>query len=234
MGSARDGDLAGVITWHPRCAVVGRMWSPPTRRYRRTVSQFPSPQRPSVASTVVRAGLSAIPFVGGPLEVLVSDTIERRQARVMETGELARETVGDDDAFVKRLQEDPVLADMLVEASETASRTALSAKRRAMGRVVGNAVRDDALIEEGQLLLAALRDLEAPHFLLLARIEAGEQQNLAAVPLPEPVRSGLVRHGAVETVGTYGGGQAVTGLTSFGRRLLDLVRAEDLDRVLHG
>ncbi len=137
----------------------------------------------------MRAGLSAIPYVGGPLEVLVSDPIERRQARVRETGEVARETVGDDDAFVKRLQEDPVLADMLVEAAEAASRTDLSAKRRAMGRVVGNAVRDDALIEEGQLLLAALRDLEAPHFVLLARIEAGEHQDVAAVPLPEPVRS---------------------------------------------
>src|SRR5687768_10745432 len=65
----------------------------------------PGDRAPSVASTIVRAGIASIPVVGGPLEIIISDTIERRRARVAETGEAARSHVGDDELLLRRLNE---------------------------------------------------------------------------------------------------------------------------------
>lgn len=177
---------------------------------------------PPWTSTALRAGIAGIPFVGSSLEVLVTDTIARRQARVTETGASARDFVGDDETFVARLKADERLSVMLVEASETACGTRLRAKRIAMGRVVGQAIRDDALIEESQLLFLALRDLDAPHFRLLAEIEGVEDIEEFGL-VQEPMRSALMRHGVVESVVNYGGGIVVAGVSDFGRRLLAFV-----------
>ena len=96
-----------------------------------------------------------------------------------------------------------------------------------MGRVVGRAVLDDAQVERGQLLIAALADLDAPHFRLLAELgRAEDSQSAAAIPVPEPLRAALIRHGVVEAGPSWSGNIIVTGVSDFGRELLSYVRDE--------
>jgi hypothetical protein len=101
-----------------------------------------------------------------------------------------------------------------------------------MGRVVGRAARDDATIDDGQLMLRVLINLDAPEFHVLGRIADvdGDQDAVRAVAdeAPQPIVSALIAYGVVETVGTFDGGLAVVGLTSFGRSLLAMLNDGDI------
>jgi hypothetical protein len=117
---------------------------------------------PSWTETVVKAGLAAAPFVGGPLATLVDDMATRHWARVTEFAQVTIETIGDPEALVIALQQTERVADMFFQGAIAASTTSDERKRRAMGLVVGQAAAgDDVRIEESQLLLDALRDLDA-------------------------------------------------------------------------
>lgn len=161
---------------------------------------------------------------------IAQTVVELRKDRVLELGELVRAAVADDDRLATRLREDERLADMLVRAAETARYTSARAKRAAMGRVVAAAITDRAQVDRSQLLLAALIDLDAPHFALLAKLaegkRAGDEGQPVAVPTPEPLKAALIRHGLVTTTITWGGGLAVTGISEFGDELLQYVRNE--------
>lgn len=183
--------------------------------------------------TIVKAGLAAVPVIGGPLEVLVADVAARDRARVTEVGMTAVEAAGSPEVLLDAVQRDERVGDMLVMSAFAASQTSVEGKRRAMGRVVGRAARDDAAIDESQLMLRVLIDLDTPEFNVLARIAVvGGDQDAArsiAEGAPLPVASALIRNGLVETVGTLGGGLAVVGVTPFGRSLLDFVNEGDVE-----
>ena len=102
--------------------------------------------------TIVRAGLAAVPVIGGPLEVLVSDVAARDRDRVTEVGMTAIDAAGSPKVLLESVQRDERVADMLLMAAFAASQTSVEGKRRAMGRVVRRAARDDAAIDESQLI----------------------------------------------------------------------------------
>src|SRR5690349_4077713 len=113
-------------------------------------------------------------------------------------GEAAREAAGDDERFIRRLREDERLPDMLVQAGDAASRTSWEAKRMTMGWVLGQAVHDDADIDDYAALLSALSALEAVHFRLLAQIEVNvPMPPFAGHTIPEPYSSQLIAQGVV-------------------------------------
>jgi hypothetical protein len=190
---------------------------------------------PTLIETVVKAGLAAVPVIGGSLATVVGDTLERRRDRVSEFGEAAVEALGSPEALLERLHAVERVSDLFVDGAVAASSTSMQAKRLAMGRVVARAASDDAEVELMQLVMSALADLDAPHFAILAKIAEGGQENLDWARLvtdaaPDPVVAALVRHGTVATVGTFDGGLVVSGLTSFGRLLLDYVSDSDPTR----
>ncbi len=125
---------------------------------------------------------------------------------------------------------------LFFEAVEAASSTGLEDKRRLLGRVVGAAVLDDAKVEEGQLLVQALRELDAPHLRGLEAVRrvcdsqqpaevTGDSRQAhqlackqAGESLPDPGKGALVRTGTlfVDT----GVMSPPTEVTRFGRALL--------------
>lgn len=200
---------------------------PDERASEASASVARAPSAPGWPETLVKAGLAAIPIIGGVLETVVGDVAERRRERVTELGRHAVDEAGGPEALIDGVRRDERVADMLVSAAFAATESAVEEKRRAMGRAVGQAARDDAAIDESQILLRVLLDLDAPEFHILGEIAPldGEPDDVRAAVdgVPTPVVSALIRNGVVETVGTYDGGQAVTGLTPFGRMLVALV-----------
>jgi hypothetical protein len=187
---------------------------------------------PSWSETIVKSGLSAVPLVGGVLATIVSDVSARHRGRVTEYAKEVIAAVGNDDLVVQRLRTNEELTDIFTVGAIAASRSSLENKRRAMARVVSEAIRDDAKIDLSGLLMPALADLDRPHFAVLSRIAAGgsdeKAARAAADTAPDPVVAGLIRWGAVKTVGTFDGGLAVTGVTPFGERLLSYVETQEL------
>jgi hypothetical protein len=133
---------------------------------------------------------------------------------------------------------------LVIEALEHASRTPLAAKRRLLAKVVAQASLDTAQIDESQLLVAALKELEAPHVRALERLrqlhtdpraqQIREEQGhrSKAVPAdewdePSPVVAALLRTGCVYELRAFvGGGVAGYYTTEFGRKLLDALMYE--------
>jgi hypothetical protein len=159
------------------------------------------PERPSLPETLVRAGLSLVPGIGGALAELVTYTQELDRHRVAEMANETRELVGDDEKFLSALRHDNRLLDILRDAADAAGRTEWQAKRRAMGRVLGQAVLDDAQVDELAIMLVALQALEPIHYRYLAQLELAPEapfQNLEEDHLvPEPYRSHLLAAGVV-------------------------------------
>jgi uncharacterized protein related to proFAR isomerase len=185
---------------------------------------------PSWAETVVKAGLSAVPVVGGPLATLVDDIAARHRDRVTEFADAAIEGVGGPEEMMEALRKSERVADMFFEAAVASSATAHAQKRKAMAAVVAQAATDDARVDESQLLMDALVDLDAPQFAVLGQIDGvGDDEDEVrrlADAAPEPVVAGLNRHGLLTQVGTYGGGYAVTSISRFGRDLLAYLRED--------
>lgn len=183
------------------------------------------PEGMSWGEAAFLAAVAAVPAIGGTLVVLLQKTIEDDRRRIADVANSAREVVDDDERFVRRLQDDERLRDMLREALEAGARTSVEAKRIAMGRVLGQAVKDDAQIDDSAAMLQALAALENPHFALLARIRTfadSAGQLGGGFGVPEPYKSALIAEGlvtvSIQTIRPTG--LAVTGLTDFGRRLL--------------
>ena len=185
---------------------------------------------PSVPAALVRAGLSLVPVVGSALAELYSLSRDLDRQRVQQMGEAAQDAAGDDERLIRRLGEDERLLDMLALASEAAQRTSWKAKRVAMGRVLGQAMQDDADIDEDAALLAALAALEAVHFRLLKgmAVKPPQPPPLAEAVISEPYRSQLIAQGTLElgASGTWEPHLRVSGVTAFGHRLLEWVEQD--------
>lgn len=196
---------------------------------------------PTRGESLVRAAVRLVPVIGESLGICIDDAIARRRRWGHEAAEAMAVEVGNDQLLIDRLQDDR-LALLLLEAVEAAARSALEEKRRLLGRVVGRAVLDDAQVDEAQLVVAALRGLDAPHIRALERLARAarhssgwddlaqqEAVSKASDAEPEPVRAALLAHGAVYGATGYGGSWlGVVRVTDFGMRLLkDLHRAAD-------
>ena len=156
-----------------------------------------------------QGGSCAHPGVGGAIETVVADVAARRRERAREMAESAAREAGGADALLDAVGRNERVADLFLAAGSAAQRTALAWKRRAMGRVVGRAATDDALVDDSELLFRALSDLDGPEFGLLSRMasDQGGQDEVRALAdaAPQPVVSALVRNGVVDTVGTFDG-----------------------------
>ena len=164
------------------------------------------------------AAVAAIPGIGGSLVVLLQKTMEDDRRRVADVVNAGREVVDDDARFVRRIGEDERLRDMLKEALEAGVRSSNEAKRIAMGKVLGQAVSDDAQIDDDAAMVHALASLDSPHFALMAKM--GEA--MTRDTLPEPYRSALVAQGVVSVsiAAMVAGNQTFIVVNEFGRRLL--------------
>ena len=195
-------------------------------------------------------GLSLVPVVGGALQIIWEDVRAHHQARLARTIEEVAEATGLDE-LRRRLGEDPEVEALFLQGLDVATRTGLEAKRRLMARVIAAAVLDDARVEEGQLLVFALRDLDAPHVRALARLweaQAGADPgpsailaerkevisnavSAAAAREPGPVIVALHRVDAVRATGLTIGGVGTGEVTEFGQLLLEDLRAADKDHL---
>jgi len=165
--------------------------------------------------------------------------MERSRRNVAETGAAAIEEAGDAELFLERVGQDERLAYMLLNAAEAAERTSLGEKRRLLGRVVGRAAKDPALIDESELLTAALRDLDVPHLQALAELEEAFRTNRGTLKTliakevmdryPAPIAAALRRHGLVNEVTTMDYAGLFDELTDFGRLLLQDLRRASAD-----
>ena len=205
------------------------------------------PSVPTVQDTgaaVVASLVSKVPVLGDALAIVVNDAYKRRMAVAEQTALDIAQQSGGADRLATRLAGDPQLEVLFLEAVEAATRTGLEDKRRLLSRVVGAAVLDDAKVEDGQLLVQALRELDAPHVrgLEMVRRVTDEPQpedvtgdsrqarqracKAAGESLPDPVRAALVRTGTLFL--DSGVMSLPTHVTGFGRALpADLRAAAD-------
>ena len=155
----------------------------------------------AIVPWVVAPGpFSALASAAQAAGVLITDIRERNQQAAIQ---VAEESIGDlaPEEFLQRLVHDERLTVLFNKAVRAALETPTEAKRRAMGRVVGAALTDDAEIDQSVLMLEALIDLEAPHFATLAKINAAEtfgKGAAAATKAGDAVEAGLRRHGLIQ------------------------------------
>jgi len=184
-------------------------------------------EKPSVVDAITRAALGSVPIIGPALVEAYGYTLEELRRRTRQVGEAIAAECDDAELFLQRLRADPRLATMLVSAVEAGKRSSREYKRIAMGRVVGQAFMDDAVIDDHAALLTALEDLEAPHFRYMANLEKAVPGT--AFDLPNPYFSTLDRNGLVSVIVENGSAYAPSvrrpaGLTSFGATMLQWVR----------
>jgi len=166
-------------------------------------------ESPTWAATAARATLAAIPYAGGTLQVLYEDVRARRAAAAGETIASIVAITGE-PALAQRMAVDPVVEALFVNALDSAIRTGLESKRRLLAKAVANAVLDEALVDESQLLAGVLAELDVPHVRALKAM-ADEWNTVLALPaeaterpgswgqsqvfrnLPEPLKAALVR-----------------------------------------
>jgi len=177
-------------------------------------------ERPSILESVTRAALGSVPVFGPAFVEAYAYTLEELRWRTRQVGEAIAAECDDPALMLQRLRSDPRLATMLVSAVEAGKRSSREYKRIAMGRVVGQAFMDDAVIDDHAALLAALEDLEAPHFRLIAELEVATRETMPN--LKEPYFSTLRSNGLTSSV--LGENGRPGGLSEFGATMLQWVR----------
>lgn len=195
--------------------------------------------------TEVQGGF-AIGFPAGfPITAQLQGQLTRRyRARA---DDFTSQITAPPETLQRRLEGSERLDALLVAAAQAAAVTADQGKRRLLGRLINQAVLDDAETDNAELMVGILRQIDGPHVRALEAIrraelaaeEAGEVEPVAEgaerpiVPRieeagrrqPHPVRRLLDSLGLVDSAATYGGGPLITGTSQFGRELLDDLRA---------
>lgn len=204
--------------------------------------QAPRQDVPTIQDTLVRATIAAIPYVGGPLEIVYSDTRARRAAKADQLMSDLLATTGE-ELLLRRLAENQYVEALFVNAVDAALRTGIDAKRRLLVRAVSAAVLDDAKLDESQLVTDALAQLDVPHVLALARLadEWDENQRHPTDAarwgtselwrqLAEPIRATLIRTGAARpsrsTLVAQADPNRQEGISDFGLELIQALRSE--------
>jgi hypothetical protein len=218
-----------------------------------------SPEPPTVIETVVKAaikGATAIPVVGSGLsaaaQVVYDDVCARRAAVAARTmSEIVTES-GGEEQLGARLAADPQLETSFVAAVDAAIRTGHEQKRRLLVQAVASAVKDDAKVDEAQLLIETLAQLDVPHIRALAELarlrkrSTGPhyEEGVYLANLPAPIRATLVRVEAARLnpeVGLDGAGGEIEsettisfedddGITKYGQEILEALHAMSDER----
>lgn len=150
----------------------------------------------------------------------------------------------------ERLEASPQVDVLLARSVLGAAGTALAAKRRLLGKLVVSAVLDDAEIDEAGLLIAALEGIEGPHARCLEAVARAEEEaaaegemapvargasqqindrvNRAGQGYPAPVLVTLERLGLLDATVGWDGVALVSGLTRFGRIVIEDLRGAGL------
>lgn len=176
------------------------------------------------AAQVPEAGLIALGV--GLAQALWNMRAERFAASAAEAYGGTTEQLG------QRLLDDERFVDLFATGLLAARRTQSDAKRNAMARVLGRALQDDAEIDDDAALLTTLAALDAPHFRLLAELEAGTWREFGPTPqdgrpserVPEPYRAALIANGLVSLGSTYDGADLIDSVSGFGHKLLAWLR----------
>lgn len=198
---------------------------------------------PSASDILARAAIAASPRFAGSAMVLYEGFRDRRRARMRDVEDAVRAAVpGDadlDQILGSRDELDALLNRALIEAGQSA----MPAKRRVLGKVVANALVDEAEVDWASLVMTVLAQIDAPHVRAMARIRdaVGKADAAGGLPPraegaeaelnpriraagraePEPIIAALTALGLIEATSTYGGEPIVVGMTPFGDRLLD-------------
>lgn len=123
-----------------------------------------------------RAALSAVPYVGGPAEIVYSGYRDRAASRGMEFLRQLSERFADPAELDARLAESAPLDAVFGRALRAAVESGLANKRVALGKVVAAALEDDALIDRSGLLVDTLAQIEAPHVRALVAVREAVQE----------------------------------------------------------
>src|SRR5689334_5037624 len=110
-----------------------------------------------------RAAISAIPYLGGPAEIVYSGYRDRSARRALHFFDVVLERFQDPEKLDARLAGSEPLDAVFGRALQAAVASGLADKRVALGRVVAAALDDDALIDRSGLLVDTLAEVEAPH-----------------------------------------------------------------------
>lgn len=183
--------------------------------------------------------------------VLYEGFRDRRRARMRDVEDAVRAAVPDDTDLDQLLGSREELDALLNRALIESGQSAIAAKRRLLGRVVANALVDDATVDWAILVTTVLAQIDAPHVRAMAHIRDAVEKADAAGELPpraegaeaelspriraagrsqpEPVIAALTALGLIEATSTFGGEPIVVGMTPFGDRLLDELGAAGQD-----
>lgn len=110
-----------------------------------------------------RAAFTAVPWVGGPAEIVYSGYRDRATTRVMDFFQELFERFDNPAELDARLASSDRLDAAFGRAVRAATESGLEEKRKALGRVVAGALEDDALVDGAELMVATLASIEAPH-----------------------------------------------------------------------
>lgn len=198
--------------------------------------------RAAVASGAEVFGWQAgVPGVAAGTGVAIQWLIDSRRDRAEEFVDGVADLV-DAHRLFERVRANPVLQNLLWDSIQAAMSAADQKKRIYLGRVVANALTDDAKIDEAQFVVTALRELEGPHIRALVKLIAADDENRkdpgnddeilqnALSDEPPAVKAVLVRTGVVlvgsqpVSSGLYSVPRAenysITGVNDFGRRII--------------
>lgn len=114
------------------------------------------------------------PFLAAGADLIFEGRRERVAARMRDVAHGAEEEATSKQIAAKFVA-DEAFEQLVFEAVEAAQRSHWRAKRVLVGKAVGRAAADDALVDEQHLILAAVRDLDAPHYQTLKRMRAGSK-----------------------------------------------------------
>lgn len=133
----------------------------------------PDRSKGDVAHAVVRAGIAAVPLVGGSgveiFTALVSPPLEKRRNEWMEqVGEALRDVAEAHELDLEALREDDAFLDSVLHATQVALRNSASEKRKALRNAVLNVALDrgpdDALRE---MFIAWIDEMTVWHLRIL-------------------------------------------------------------------
>lgn len=197
---------------------------------------------PSKRDILVRSAIAASPKLAGSLNIVYEGFRARHVARMKEVVDASTDVAGL-PLLKARLEASEELDVLFAAALEAGAISALSRKRSLLGKVVGQAAADDALIDEVSLTVGVLSQIDAAHVRCLAAIKLAEDEATAkgevrtradfaereivqriknaGASYPPPVIALLAGLGLVEATGTATPWPLVLGLTPFGLSLLE-------------
>jgi hypothetical protein len=205
-------------------------------------------ERAEIAITVGVTGLAAyVGYEAGGLvgaqvaavvPAFVGTLFAQREDNLVTVTEDAAEQAGiDGDDLVAWLKADDRHAAFFAEALEVAWSTLDRQKLRALSYVLADGFQDDARLDVDQLVVKALRELEAPHVRVLDVMASTGASDRAYVreSLPElsdgldAIFAGLERAGCLAGAMFPSEGAQPLVVTEFGRTCLEFLRKADSD-----